>query len=213
MSTIKLQQAYANQVLSMIEQIDRHAIIAGGAPRDWCLGQEATDLDVYFYAGGTSAERIHKLLIDVGFELEGYKDFGEAGIGYGKSPEVKVIFEPLNTPMPVQLMMMGQKTHDSVLSSFAVNLSLTWYKHQTIRTTPEFDAGINNKTIVRVHPNYQDDDPYIEKIRAKFPNYDYFSCDDGYFKAHPEQIDNWTYSMKRSFRNEISIEIVNDIPW
>ncbi|UQS94994.1 hypothetical protein Pam2_114 [Pseudanabaena phage Pam2] len=44
----------------------------------------------------------------------------------------------------------------------------------------------------------QDDDPYIEKIRAKFPDYAYFSCDDGYFKVHPEQIDNWTCSTKRA---------------
>jgi len=51
---------------------------------------------------------------------------------------------------------------------------------------------------VRVHPNYQDDDPYIEKVRSKFPDYAYFSSDDNYFKIHPEQIDNWTYSMKRA---------------
>lgn len=213
MSIIKLQQAVADTVLQRLLTIDPFAIIAGGAPRDWYLGREATDLDVYFYAGGRSTETIYDLLIDVGFKLDGYKDFGEAGIGYGKSPETKVIFEPLDTPIPVQLIMMGQKTHDSVLSSFAVNLSLTWYKHQKITTTPEFDAGVKNKSIVRVHPNYQDDDPYIEKIRAKFPDYAYFSCDDGYFKAHPEQIDNWTYSMKRASLDADTVDLVDNIPW
>lgn len=174
MSVVKLQQSYADQVLSMIEQIDRHAIIAGGAPRDWYLGEEATDLDVYFHPDPSwDTITTYHALQDFGFTFDGYRDFGEAGISYGKTEQIKAIFEPTNTPMKVQLMMMSESVQSCVLQSFALDLSLVSYKYGSIVTTTEFVNAVVTKTISRINPDYSDYDPYIVKILGKFPDYKY----------------------------------------
>lgn len=57
---IDYQKSVADIVLSKLELLDRYCIIAGGAPRDWYLGMEATDIDVYLYypVNTTSQQRI-----------------------------------------------------------------------------------------------------------------------------------------------------------
>ena len=46
---IEDQKAIADELLAKIELIDKNAILAGGAPRDWWAGVEANDLDFYLY--------------------------------------------------------------------------------------------------------------------------------------------------------------------
>lgn len=174
MSIIKMQQAIADTVLQRMLTIDPFAIIAGGAPRDWYLGREAIDLDVYFHPNPSwDTITTYRALQDFGFTFDGYRDFGEAGIAYGKMEQIKAIFEPTNTPMKVQLMMMSEPVQSCVLQSFALDLSLVSYKYGSIVTTTEFVNAVVTKTISRINPDYSDYDPYIVKILGKFPDYKY----------------------------------------
>lgn len=174
MSIVKLQQTYADLVLAKVSKIDKSVIIAGGAPRDWYLGLEATDLDVYFHPNPSwDTITTYRTLQDIGFTFDGYRDFSEAGIAYGKLPQLKAIFEPTDTPMKVQLMCMSEPVQDCVLQSFAIDLSLVSYKYEKIIPTPEFLEALKTKTITRVNPDYSDFDPYIMKILGKFPNLKY----------------------------------------
>jgi tRNA nucleotidyltransferase/poly(A) polymerase len=57
---IAWQQSVADALLARLEAIDPHCIIAGGAPRDWYLGRQAKDLDVYLYIPRNSLLRHFK---------------------------------------------------------------------------------------------------------------------------------------------------------
>lgn len=174
MSVVKLQQFYADSILAKISQIDKFVRVYGGAPRDWYLEREATDLDIYFHPDPSwDTITTYRALQDLGFTFDGYRDFGEAGIAYGKMEQLKAIFEPTDTPMKVQLMMMSEPVQSCVLQSFALDLSLVSYKYGKIVPTIEFVNAVVTKTISRINPNYSDYDPYIVKILGKFPNYKY----------------------------------------
>lgn len=45
------QRQLAETILQAVRNIDRHAIIAGGAPRDWYLGMRANDIDIFINSG------------------------------------------------------------------------------------------------------------------------------------------------------------------
>lgn len=49
MSKIEFQKQLAEKVLSDLKVIDPRAYLAGGAPRDWEFGEEANDLDYYYF--------------------------------------------------------------------------------------------------------------------------------------------------------------------
>ena len=174
MSIIKMQQSVADQVLEKISEIDKYARICGGAPRDWYLGQEANDLDVYFHPNPNwDTITTYQKLQEIGFSLDGYKDFGEDGIFYGKMKQLKAIFEPTDTSIKVQLIMISEPVQLCVLQSFALDLSLVTYKYGKVVATTEFVNAVITKTISRIHPDYSDYDPYIMKILNKFPDYKY----------------------------------------
>jgi hypothetical protein len=185
MSIIKLQQAYADTVLAMIEHLDPFAIIAGGAPRDWYLGREATDLDVYFHPNPSWNPKIVKAQIrEAGFELLDRKPSEEHVEGwqqYLANECLKAVYTPVNTAMKVQLMWMSEPTFESVLPQFTLNLSRAYYKSKKITTDSTFDFGVRNKAIIRTNSTYIDNDRYIDKIRTKFPEYSYYSSKAAYF--------------------------------
>lgn len=197
MSVVKLQQSYADQVLSMIEQIDRHAIIAGGAPRDWYLGQEAADLDVYFHPNPNwNVMTVRNQLIAAGFELPNNNDLQENLMSvsqYLANQYLKAVYNPINTAMKVQLMWMSEPTFESVLPQFTLNLSKAYYKNGKISTDAIFDLGVAEKAIIRTNAVYINNDRYIDKIKAKFPDYAYYESEAAYFgneEAPDEGIDD-----------------------
>lgn len=49
MSKIEFQKDLAKKILSDLKVIDPRAYLAGGAPRDWNFGEEANDLDFYYF--------------------------------------------------------------------------------------------------------------------------------------------------------------------
>ena len=48
-SKIEFQKELAKKILKDLKVIDPRAYLAGGAPRDWEFGEEANDLDFYYF--------------------------------------------------------------------------------------------------------------------------------------------------------------------
>lgn len=49
MSKIEFQKELASKILNDLKIIDPRAYLAGGAPRDWNFGEDANDLDFYYF--------------------------------------------------------------------------------------------------------------------------------------------------------------------
>ena len=56
MSKIEFQKDLANKILNDLKIIDPRAYLAGGAPRDWNFGEEANDLDFYYFTQASSIQ-------------------------------------------------------------------------------------------------------------------------------------------------------------
>jgi hypothetical protein len=216
MSIIKMQQAVADTVLQRLLTIDPFAIVAGGAPRDWYLGKEATDLDVYFHPNPNwNVMTVRNQLIARGFEFtdvgdlqESWDDAEQSKSQYLANQYLKAVYNPINTAMKVQLMWMSEPTFESVLPQFTLNLSKVYYKNGKISTDTIFDLGVAEKALIRTNSVYINNNRYIDKIKAKFPDYTYYESEDAYFgneeapdegSDDEEEFESWANTMRQRF--------------
>lgn len=173
--TIEKQKKVADNVLDKLKHFDPTAIVAGGAPRDWYFGKEASDIDVFFYVrGDLPTSWISDILEEMGFVThrvntgEGLPDI------YKKNPHLRAVFDCTVDGVDVQLLLMHKPTFVSVIPEFPLNICGAWYKYGEIRTTKGFDRAVKHKAIVKVNTLYANEDAYIQKIKSKFPDFKYY---------------------------------------
>lgn len=169
------QQLWANKVLSLIETFDPTAIIAGGAPRDWWHGREASDFDCFVnIRTDFTAHRRKKMLERLGFKVVSENSGHQLPEHYKKNPDLlRVITVSLNgCDIPIQLMQV-QNTF-KVVDHFPLNLCKIWYKDGVIRVTKDFNRATAHKALVLVNELYAEGDRYVKKIMDKYPDYHYY---------------------------------------
>ena len=165
---IQEQQKVADVVLSLLETLDPKAVLAGGAPRDWYFGKEATDLDFYLNINMLPVE-FEDVLSDFGVteltEKHGYfYDNRNPFLLYvldGKFLDCKVQFMIISYTSPIL----------HVLNCFALDICQAWYKHGKLSASKKFMECEPTKTIHIVNHLYGMGDEYVQKIQSKFPDY------------------------------------------
>lgn len=187
MSQIDLQKAVADEVLQIIENVDPTAIVAGGAPRDWYFGNAATDIDVFFhFRNDLSATRIQEILKGLGLDVCRKNEGDSLPEIYKKNPMLRCVYDLEYGGEQVQLLLMLEPTFNSVIKHFPLNICKVWYKHSTIEVTQDLLRAMKHKAIVKVNPLYANGDKYVEKIKAKFPDFNYY---DSYQKLAIDLLD------------------------
>jgi hypothetical protein len=173
---ITKQQAIADKVLDKLFPIDPFAICAGGAPRDWHFGKPAADLDIFFYTSVDQLTIVAEMLRHVGINL---MDEGRAGEDlpewYKLNPDLNCVFSAVVDGVNVQLMFMKYKTQDTVVPQFPLSICKAWYKHGMISLDKDFKICEKHKVVVQTNKLYSDEHKYVQKIKAKFPDYEFFS--------------------------------------
>jgi hypothetical protein len=168
---IEKQKAVADKVLGKLFAIDPFAICAGGAPRDWHFGKPATDLDIFFHTGVEQLTIVAEMLRHVGIDI----DSGKAGENlpewYKLNPDLNCVYSAAVDGVNVQLMFMRYKTQDTVVPQFPFSICKAWYKHGTITLDREFKVCEKHKIIVKTGTLYSDEHKYVQKIKAKFPDW------------------------------------------
>jgi len=178
-NTIEYQKIIADEVMGKLETFDPTCILAGGAPRDWYFGNLATDLDffVYFRPDFTSQIwRYSKLLKTLGFNMKRKgTDLAERiPADYKQNPNLICVYEQEYKSVKIQVMFMNEKTFTSVIPRFPFGICQAWYKPgYGINTSAKFDYSAKHKLLILLNDLYNDADGYVEKIRSKFPDYDY----------------------------------------
>ncbi len=197
---IKYQQKVADDVLSRLSVHDPFCIVAGGAPRDWYMGKEATDLDVFFYSTVSQAGIMHRVLEkifpeavfeQVGVDSDG-KEFDE---NYRHNPNLRRVFQAVIGGETVQFMQMMYTTYLTVVPLFPFSICKAWYVPGEIRTDPSFDFTVKTKIILAQGDLYSDKGRYVAKIREKFP--DYLFLDKEHSKSHAMK---WALGEKDPFK-------------
>ena len=172
------QKSVADIVLSKLELLDRNCIIAGGAPRDWYLGNLATDIDVYLYDSRTTyvyAEQRTNLLSELGFNIQCKHEDWKLPELYQSNHHIKHLYTCELLGKKVQILFVKKPTFTSVVDTFPISISKIWYKNKKIRTTPDFKDSVKYKILWKTVDSYKEDNKYIAKIKAKFSDYLYIT--------------------------------------
>jgi len=183
------QKAVADKILDKLFPLDPFAICAGGAPRDWHFGKPATDLDIFFYTSVEQITIVAEMLRHVGINLV---DEGRTGDElpewYKLNPALRCVYSTVVDGVNVQLMLMNDKTHNSVIPHFPFSICKAWYKHGRINLDKDFLAAEQNKVVVKCNTVYNDEHKYVQKIKAKFPDWQF--CE------------SWEEAYKHAFYNK-----------
>lgn len=172
MTRVEKQQQIANHVLQTVFPIDTDAIIAGGAPREWFFGKAASDIDVFIY-DTCSYGRMWDKLKHLGFDIQVTKDGEGLPEHYKKNPHLHSLFECTINGEKVQFLQMNSPTFTSVISQFPLSICKAWYKNGKIGVDRDFKRSVKHKVIVKTNEIYADEDSYVKKVLAKFPEYRY----------------------------------------
>jgi hypothetical protein len=161
------QKKIADEILSTLSTIDKGCILAGGAPRDWYLGNPASDLDFYFENHEWNIMDIHRKLDALGLPTNCQE--GDFQL-YERNPHILAVFSGDVGGIVAQFICVNQSPTYAV-REFALDLSQAWYTQGRVWTTNDFDIATSKK-IIRITNNlYGDGDAYVQKILAKFPDY------------------------------------------
>jgi hypothetical protein len=178
---IEEQKEVANWILNRMEILDPTCIIAGGAPRDWYLGKECNDIDLYFYYRFSNEPEIFtsNALSKIGLEniVHIGRENTEFPENYKRNPFLKRVYEIEQNGLKVQLIQMIEKTFKHVVDDFPLNICQIWYKKGKIFTTNNFEKAIEFKTLILLNDLYSDGDRYIEKIKNKFSDYAFYKSE------------------------------------
>lgn len=181
-SIIRQQKFIADKVLHAIEGFDPTCIVAGGAPRDWWLGREASDIDLFFhYREGGTAREVKTLLeraIGKSVSRLGTDRFSEE---YKVNKDLKTVWEAEIEGMRVQFMEMSIPTW-TVVDHFPLTICKAWYKHGCVQAYPEFKKSVEGMFIIKTNELYLDGSRYLNKIKGKFPDFKYYSNYEEFFQ-------------------------------
>ncbi|MFZ2992600.1 MAG: hypothetical protein WA061_02685 [Microgenomates group bacterium] len=179
MMNIEKQKLVADSVLKKIETVDPTAIIAGGAPRDWHFGNLASDIDVFFCFNREDLQPYY--ITDLLENGLGFKNVGRIQVDHftdengrdKKNENVLHVYNYLEKDVKIQFIVTKNPTW-GLLETFPLNISRAWYKRGQIELTREFMWTEKHNAIVKMSDLYMNGDKYVEKIRNKFPNFNYF---------------------------------------
>lgn len=184
---IAKQKQIADEVLQKLEAIDPFCIVAGGAPRDWYFGKEASDIDVFVHVPVRTQKILSKQLKALGFGVSSEKRGEDLPANYKMNPHLISVCNIDNYDTPVQVMFMNEPTFQSVIPMFALSICKAWYKGEDIQrykskgevqtgvqTTKDFDLSVKFKSVFKCSDLYNNEHKYLKKILAKFPDYKYY---------------------------------------
>lgn len=171
--SIEEQKDVADEVLKRLAVFDPYAIVAGGAPRDWYLGMEANDIDVFINFKDIYTQTTLKgVLQKLGFDATPL-EFNPHAESYKLNPNLKWVFNVKGFEYPVQFIFVNDNTFN-IIDTFPLDICKIWYKTETgIVPTKAFNEAVETKTITKCNPIYADEQRYIKKIRERFRDYRY----------------------------------------
>lgn len=169
---IEDQKKVAKEILSKLECADPHAILAGGAPRNWYFGKEANDLDFYVYLPQTTCSYEQLRWRRLGLNIKRVPYEQREHNKYKMMPDLFRLYEGVCEGIKFQVMVMSKPTFQSVLPFFGTSICKAWWKGSEVKTTTEFLMSVFNKKVY-IAEGYLETDYHITKMKDYFPDYSF----------------------------------------
>lgn len=175
------QKAVADKVLSLLEVLDKHAIVAGGAPRDWFMGKPATDVDVMVYVPPTvNFKEMFQLM---GLVIDEYMSGEDIPEWYKKNENIHTVANCIVDDVKVQIVVRRTTTYDA-LKEFPLSICKIWYKFSKIFPEDDFLWSVRYDVIYKTSDGYGRQDMYLQKIFKKFPDFHYYESKLAFLDQH-----------------------------
>lgn len=190
------QMTVAREVLDKIRTLDKKALVAGGAPRDWFCGKAAKDIDIFYWLPtyndhaaslNSNVEQLKALfegsieLKILGIDTIGAKVFHnipaaevvEDYNNYQRNPDILHVFEFEYKGQTIQLISLA--TRGVNVEDFAYNICQAWWDGVKIEYTELFKVGMDKKILIETGQLYANSEAYKRKMREKFSGFTYIA--------------------------------------
>lgn len=176
---IQEQKDIGKELLDKLEILDPVVCIAGGAARDWYLGKEATDLDIYmsYHPNLTLGSNRRSIAKALGIDEEDIETLGvqfdenvDRSTDYVVNPNVRCVYEFDYKGEKVQIINMHKEFVR--VEDFCFSICQAWTVDcESIRGTEAFFYSVQRKIIYKTGKFYAHKGLYIKKMMDKFPDY------------------------------------------
>lgn len=174
--SIETQKALVDDLLTKLEVISPYVILAGGAPRDWYLGEVAQDLDIYIYSSAETIATFQKQLkyaTGIEFKHNWELQANDRSL-YTSMPQLRRVFEAEMNGEKVQIMQLNNPRDEfKVVDNMSTSVCKAWYKSGNIYLKDDFKLTIATNTMF-LSEGYSWADPHPKKMLNRFK--DKFYC-------------------------------------
>ncbi len=169
------QKLVADKALDMLFPVSPYAIVAGGAPVDWYLGNKARDIDIFINLDNRLSNRdVVMILKRIGFDNVNTIGNEEAeNINYTMNPDIDHVYDCKLDDMNIQIIRLKCNTHD-IVNKFVFNVNKAWYKNLCMHIEDSCKYGLAKRVIIREGKIYANTLRYRDKIQKKFKGFRYF---------------------------------------
>lgn len=177
--SIQEQKDIGKDLLDKLDILDPCVVIAGGAARDWYLGNKANDLDIYlsYHPNLTLGSNKRSIAKALGVSEESIEILGvqfdenvDKETEYVVNPNVRCVYEFEYRGMRVQIINMH--TEFVRVEDFCFSICQAWTTNCVdIRGTEAFFYSVKHKIAYKTGKFYSHKGRYIEKMMGKFPEY------------------------------------------
>jgi hypothetical protein len=171
---IEDEKLLAKEVLDCLSIICPHAILAGGAPRDWYMGNGCNDFDFYFNLDpdstiGSSIKQLERVL-PIGMVKVKEQDV-HTSIMYKHMKSLRKIHSYTYKGRDIQLIQL-RKLHDvfKAVSNMSCSICMIWWKGNDVVPTVDFMLTYKTK-MMYLNKEYSWSDPHPKKMRERFSSY------------------------------------------
>jgi hypothetical protein len=161
---------FIKSLLLQLKDLSSVAVVAGGCPRDIYLDLPFSDIDIYV------SHECH--FVDATNLLCSMPEVSNVNLQVGdrlppqyKAEHITAVISFEAKGLPFQLVVTNRRTFDSILDTFAVNLSKFYFEDKNIKYTETAGRDLYKQKITvngKVHVNRH----YIKKIAKKFPTFE-----------------------------------------
>lgn len=163
--------------------MDPNAYLAGGAPRDWWFGREATDLDILLFLNPRlTLNQMRTQIACAGFQIKDIKFGEEIPQDYKLNPNIRCVVDLNDVEMPVQLIVYKESTWRAI-EKFPLSICQAWWNGSWVEGTTMFKRAAGLGVIIKTGEAYADSHKYIQKVLAKFPEMKYYPSYQDYAKT------------------------------
>lgn len=162
------EKRLGEEVLQRIKKIDPNAIIAGGAPRDWWMGKECSDIDIYLKAPELSSDPLRQAAISLlGFNR--VRSMSAVDEDYEGISDLLAVFEFDYEGKTFNIMFMDEYCAFPYTGHFSCSICEIYYDGQ-YHPSPKFMKTLLDKVII-LSDDVDENTKHVQKIAGKFPGY------------------------------------------